>query len=233
MRQEVISSEALSIIYNGRSSESHSEYLTLYFKNNPGKFNINYVDFEQYRDLNHLRLNIDYSEDLAVCNKIMSLVEEQKVSMETIKQLYKSSPEIFKEKLSDPINLHSRHFEIRIGQKDPALGVILEKGRNNDYHMCAMTNPARQVFGAQSWKKRPLVWIDVGTHYAQEYQVAFGAFLPFLLRAVKFQLKQMFLGRGTLSDLKRIVRARMLIKASIQILFFVSLSQIRRYSRRF
>jgi len=70
VRPEVISKQAIKRLKSMTNTDGYSEYLTLYFKNNPEFFHLNEViPPVQYR-FPQYRLNLDYPEDLEVLRAI-------------------------------------------------------------------------------------------------------------------------------------------------------------------
>lgn len=66
---EVITSAALKRVAEFFPAANYSEYMSKYFTNNPGHFNINIVDLpEEY--IRDYRLTLDYEEDLQLYNEI-------------------------------------------------------------------------------------------------------------------------------------------------------------------
>jgi len=74
IKPEIFNTEAIKKLVNNLETEKYSEYLTLYFKNNPEFFQINKLELSdkdvlRYQDA---RFSLDYQEDYEFLNSIFN-----------------------------------------------------------------------------------------------------------------------------------------------------------------
>jgi len=74
----------------------YSEYLTLYFKNNPELFHLNEVIPPEYYRLPQYRLNLDYPEDYEVLKNIFEglKIKREPLSLSSVIEYLKKYPEV-------------------------------------------------------------------------------------------------------------------------------------------
>ena len=95
-KPEVINKQALIRLKSLSSPDRYSEYLSLYFKNNPHLFALNEViPPEIYRHPDY-RLNLDWPEDLEVLNIIFAKlgVGKEAVALQSVLDVLEQHPEI-------------------------------------------------------------------------------------------------------------------------------------------
>jgi N,N'-diacetyllegionaminate synthase len=93
---EVINSQAIKRLKSLTNTDRYSEYLTLYFKNNPDYFTINQVSApEKYRFPDY-RLNLDYPQDYELQKIIFEKLDvtHKAVSLDNVIDFLKANPEI-------------------------------------------------------------------------------------------------------------------------------------------
>ena len=85
VRSEVFKVEAIRRLMDVIETEEYSEYLTLYFKNNPDFFDINPVTFDDYdvSSYQNVRLTVDYPEDYELLCKLFELTANDYIDGET------------------------------------------------------------------------------------------------------------------------------------------------------
>ncbi len=83
---EIINTEAMKRVKTFFPSADYSEYMNLYFTNNPEHFKINKVKLPDELIRNY-RLTLDYDEDLILFNKIQAHLDENKLES-TLKNIY-------------------------------------------------------------------------------------------------------------------------------------------------
>jgi len=96
VKSEVINKNAIKKLLSMAETDGYSEYLTLFFKNNPDLFCINEVIVPESYRFPSYRLNLDYSEDY----KVLKLIFENlnigpiSVSFEDVLNYLKENPEV-------------------------------------------------------------------------------------------------------------------------------------------
>jgi len=95
-RPEVLNKHALIRLKSLISTDEYSEYLSLYFKNNPDLFELNEVVPPKIYRCPDYRLNLDWPEDLEVLNTIFAKlgVGKEAVALQPVLKFLKQHPEI-------------------------------------------------------------------------------------------------------------------------------------------
>ena len=97
LKSEVFNTSALQKLFDNLETEKYSEYLTLYFKNNPDVFSINAFtivnkDIVRYKDA---RFNLDYEDDYAMLEKFFNKADSQDaIGLTDIVNILEQEPEI-------------------------------------------------------------------------------------------------------------------------------------------
>lgn len=95
-RPEVINKQALIRLKSLISTDKHSEYLSLYFKNNPDFFNVNEVVPPEVYRCPECRLVLDWPEDLRLLNIVFAglTVGRKDVALHSVLEFLRQHPEI-------------------------------------------------------------------------------------------------------------------------------------------
>jgi len=96
VRPEVISTQALEKLKSTIDTSKHSEYLSLYFKNNPDFFHINKANAPKEWQFSQYRLNLDYPEDYEVLKSIFEKLKigTSPVSLSSVLEFLREHPEV-------------------------------------------------------------------------------------------------------------------------------------------
>jgi|TARA_B100001971_G_scaffold210634_1_gene236533 N,N'-diacetyllegionaminate synthase len=97
-RPEIVNTCAITKLIDNAQTMGYSEYLSLFFKNNPDTFNLNEVDAPKEFSYPNYRLNLDYEEDYILQKKIFSglKVKRNPVSLSLVIQHIKDNPSLLK-----------------------------------------------------------------------------------------------------------------------------------------
>jgi spore coat polysaccharide biosynthesis protein SpsF (cytidylyltransferase family) len=97
-RPEIVNTCAITKLIDNAQTMGYSEYLSLFFKNNPDTFNLNEVDAPKEFRYSNYRLNLDYEEDYILQKKIFSglKVKRNPVSLSLVIQHIKDNPSLLK-----------------------------------------------------------------------------------------------------------------------------------------
>ena len=95
-RPEIITTAAIKKLKSLIDTSEHSEYLSLYFKNNSDVFAINKVNAPEQFQCPQYRLNMDYPEDYEVLKKVFEglKVTNQAVSLSSAIDFLEANPEV-------------------------------------------------------------------------------------------------------------------------------------------
>ena len=95
-RPEVLNKQALVRLKSLISTEKYTEYLSLYFKNNPDLFELNEVAPPKIYRYPNYRLNLDWPEDLEVLKTIFEKlgIGKEAVALQPVLRFLKQHPEI-------------------------------------------------------------------------------------------------------------------------------------------
>lgn len=93
---EVVNKPALIRLKSLISTDKYSEYLSLYFKNNPNFFKLNEVVPPKVYQCPNYRLNLDWPEDIEVLNTIFEKlgIGQEAVALQPVLKFLKRHPEI-------------------------------------------------------------------------------------------------------------------------------------------
>ena len=94
---EIIETSALKKLYNKIKNFKYSEYMTMFFLDNPNYFKLNIVNLPK-RLIQNFRLTLDYNEDLIMFNKLYQklLNENKKFNIVNIFKVLKKDKSIVK-----------------------------------------------------------------------------------------------------------------------------------------
>jgi spore coat polysaccharide biosynthesis protein SpsF (cytidylyltransferase family) len=95
-RPEVISTNAIKKLRTLANTDGYSEYLSIYFKNNPKHFSLNEVSTPKKYHFPQYRLNLDYPEDYKLLKNIYEELDigAESVSLISIIEFLRRHPEV-------------------------------------------------------------------------------------------------------------------------------------------
>ena len=89
---EIFSFQALQTAWNNAKKQYEREHVTPYIYNNPSKFKIKNMVYDE--NLSHLRLTVDYSEDLELVRKIASKISHRPMLLGDILNILQNAPDL-------------------------------------------------------------------------------------------------------------------------------------------
>ena len=97
-RPEIVNTIAIAKLLDNAQTMGYSEYLSLFFKNNPDTFNLNEVDAPKEFSYPNYRLNLDYEEDYILQKKIFNglKIKSDPVSLSSVIQYIRDNPSLLK-----------------------------------------------------------------------------------------------------------------------------------------
>jgi len=97
-RPEIVNTCAITKLIDNAQTMGYSEYLSLFFKNNPNTFNLNEVAAPKEFCYPNYRLNLDYEEDYILQKKIFNglKIKRNPVSLRLVIKLIKDNPSLLK-----------------------------------------------------------------------------------------------------------------------------------------
>ncbi len=96
MNFEIVNSKALTLLNEHELTASDKEHVTLFF-NRTDKFHKSVYKFEEYGDIENLRLTVDYPSDYAMASFLFSMVEKHEIKwLDLITKVKDEMPWVFK-----------------------------------------------------------------------------------------------------------------------------------------
>ncbi len=89
---EVFSFQALQTAWNKAKEQQEREHVTPYIYNNPSKFKIK--NMVRGENLSHLRLTVDYNEDLKLVRKIAARISRRPILLDDILNMLQNEPDL-------------------------------------------------------------------------------------------------------------------------------------------
>ena len=99
LKSEVFNVSAIQKLFDNLETDKYSEYLTLYFKNNPDLFTINAYSIDDKNILKYkdARFNLDYQDDYDMLQRLFEEIDtEHAVSLKEIFNVLEKKPDIVK-----------------------------------------------------------------------------------------------------------------------------------------